>query len=378
MAARHLLGAAAIGALSMFLLDPNHGRRRRAVLHDRITSGLSQIDGAASIAARDLKNRTRGLLFELRSRMSAEQVPDEVLAERVRSRLGWAVSHPGAIEVQVSQGRVTLSGAVLEPEHIRLLRAVWVVRGVADVEDRLAVHERPEGISALQGKGRPVGPRFALLQESWSPAARTLMGAAGCLLLVRALTGRARASDPLTAVAGAALILRSATNLPVDRLVGVRSPVVEIRKSIEVAAPLEQVFAVFSHHENFPQFMTNVREVQVRGDGTSHWSVAGPAGQTISWDAMTTRLEPNRLIAWRTLPGSAVEHAGLVRFMPGLGGGTRVIVTMGYTPPAGALGHAVARLFSSDPKSELNDDLLRLKVFIETGKRPHDAAAARH
>ncbi len=175
MAARHLLGAAAIGALSMFLLDPNHGRRRRAVLHDRITSGLSQIDGAASIAARDLKNRTRGLLFELRSRMSAEQVPDEVLAERVRSRLGWAVSHPGAIEVQVSQGRVTLSGAVLEPEYIRLLRAVWVVRGVADVEDRLAVHERPEGISALQGKGRPVGPRFALLQESWSPAARTLM-----------------------------------------------------------------------------------------------------------------------------------------------------------------------------------------------------------
>ena len=64
--------------------------------------------------------------------------------------------------------------------------------------------------------------------------------------------------------------------------------------------------------------------------------------------------------------------------MPGLGGGTRVIVTMGYTPPAGALGHAVARLFSSDPKSELNDDLLRLKVFIETGKRPHDGAGARH
>jgi uncharacterized membrane protein len=166
--------------------------------------------------------------------------------------------------------------------------------------------------------------------------------------------------------------------MPIDRLVGARGPCVEVQKSIDVAAPLEQVFEAFSHYENFPQFMTNVRDVRVQQDGTSHWSVAGPAGQTITWHAMTTRLEPNRLIAWRTLPGSAVEHAGLVRFEPASDGGTRVFVTMNYTPPAGALGHAVARLFGSDPRSELNDDLLRLKVFLETGKRPHDAAVAHH
>jgi uncharacterized membrane protein len=49
---------------------------------------------------------------------------------------------------------------------------------------------------------------------------------------------------------------------------------------------------------------------------------------------------------------------------------------MSYTPPAGALGHAVARIFGADPKSELNDDLMRMKVFLETGRRAHDAAAA--
>jgi uncharacterized membrane protein len=92
---------------------------------------------------------------------------------------------------------------------------------------------------------------------------------------------------------------------------------------------------------------------------------------------VTTRLEPNKLIAWRTLPGSAVEHAGLLRFEP-TEGGTRVFVTMNYTPPAGALGHAVARLFGADPKSELDDDLMRMKVFLETGRRAHDASAARH
>jgi uncharacterized membrane protein len=41
---------------------------------------------------------------------------------------------------------------------------------------------------------------------------------------------------------------------------------------------------------------------------------------------------------------------------------------MSYNPPAGALGHAVATLFGSDPKSAMNEDLVRLKSLLETGK----------
>ena len=48
---------------------------------------------------------------------------------------------------------------------------------------------------------------------------------------------------------------------------------------------------------------------------------------------------------------------------------------MSYAPPAGVLGHAVARLFGADPKSELDEDLMRLKNTLETGKAPRDAAA---
>jgi hypothetical protein len=47
---------------------------------------------------------------------------------------------------------------------------------------------------------------------------------------------------------------------------------------------------------------------------------------------------------------------------------------MSYVPPAGVLGHAVAALFGADPKQDMDDDLLRLKTFIETGITPHDAA----
>jgi len=377
MAARLFLGAAAAGAISMYLLDPDHGRRRRALMRDRLASGASRLDDATTIASRDLRNRARGVAHEVRSRFTREEVPDEILCERVRSRLGWAVSHPGAIEVSALSGRVTLSGAVLEREYVRLLRTVWAVRGVADVEDRLAVYESAAGVSALQGGGRARGRRFGPWQENWPPGVRVVMGAMGGALLINALAGRRSALGLLGGLGGAALIARSGTNMPIDRLVGVRRPAMELQKCVDVAAPIEQVFETFSQLERFPELMTHVREVRVRGDGTSQWVVAGPAGRTISWEAVTTRLEPNRLIAWRTLPGSAVEHAGLLRF-ESTAGGTRVLVTMSYTPPAGALGHAVARLFGADPKSELNDDLMRMKVFLETGRRAHDAAAAHH
>lgn len=375
MAARLLLGAAAAGAISMYLLDPDHGRRRRALMRDRLTSGMTRLDDATSVASRDLRNRARGVAHEVRSRFTQEEVSDEILCERVRSRLGWAVSHPGAIEVSAQSGRVTLSGAVLEREYVRLLRTVWAVRGVADVEDRLAVHESPAGVSALQGSGRARGRRLGPWQDNWPPGIRVLMGATGGVLLLNALAGKRGALGILGGLAGAGLIARSSTNMPIDRLVGARTPAMELQKCIDVAAPVEQVFETFSQLERFPEFMTHVREVRVRGDGTSQWTVEGPAGRTLTWEAVTTRLEPNRLIAWRTLPGSAVEHAGLLRFEP-KENGTRVLVTMSYTPPAGALGHAVARIFGADPKSELNDDLLRMKVFLETGRRAHDAAAA--
>jgi uncharacterized membrane protein len=58
-------------------------------------------------------------------------------------------------------------------------------------------------------------------------------------------------------------------------------------------------------------------------------------------------------------------------------GGTRLDIKMSYNPPAGALGHVVAKLFGADPKTKLDEDLLRMKTFLETGKAAHDAAAGR-
>jgi len=367
----------AIGAAAMYLLDPQQGRRRRALLRDRLSSRINRLDEAMGVAGRDLANRTRGLVPSLRQRFSSGGASDEVLVERVRSRLGRVVSHPGAVEVRAEGGRVILSGPVLRDEHAQLLRTVRAVPGVREVEDHTAVHESSDGVPALQGGApRPPGQRLDILQEHWSPATRAVMGAAGSALLLNALS---EDEHPLTGllsgIIGAALIVRSTTNVPLSRLAGMAGRRgIDVHKTIHVNAPVEQVFETLARYESFPQFMTNVREVRLREDGVSHWVVAGPGGIPVEWDAVTTRMEPNRLLSWETVPGSTVEHAGTIRFRPD-DGGTRLDIEMSYRPPAGALGHVVARLFGADPKSEFDQDLLRFKTFLETGRPAHDAAA---
>lgn len=150
MRAFSILVAAAAGALATYFLDPEQGRRRRAVTRDRMASGMSRAAGAGQSLAQDLRHRTRGIAASIRGRLSREPVGDDVLAERVRARVGRLASHPGSIEVGVSQGHVTLRGPVLASEADRLLRAARVVRGVRGVSSGLETHATPGNVPGLQ------------------------------------------------------------------------------------------------------------------------------------------------------------------------------------------------------------------------------------
>jgi uncharacterized membrane protein len=121
--------------------------------------------------------------------------------------------------------------------------------------------------------------------------------------------------------------------------------------------------------------MTHVRQVEDRGEGRSHWVVAGPGGVALEWDAVLTGLEPDELLSWKSEAGSVVGHTGQLRFERLAAGRTRVHVRLSYQPPAGLLGHVVAAVLGSDPKSKIDQDLLRMKTLIETGHAPRDAAA---
>lgn len=365
---------AALAAATMYWLDPTSGRRRRARLRDRLLSRAYRTSRALDVAGRDLGNRLQGIAARVRSAFDSSQPSDEVLKERVRACLGRIVSHPGAIEVKASNGSVTLSGAVLARDYARLMQAVERVRGVRRVEDRLGVYADANGIPALQG-GVPRRTRsFELMQENWSPAARLLTSTAGGVLLLQGLRARGLAGLLGTA-AGGMLLARSTMNMPLKRLVGASGRrAVDIRKTIRVNAPVDQVFQLMSQYETYPLFARNVRRVRLHPDGRSHWSVAGPAGIPVEWDAVTTQLEPNQILAWRTVPNATVQHAGIIRFEP-QNGSTRVDIRMSYNPPGGVLGHVFATLLGADPRTRLDEDMLRLKSFLETGRQPRDAAA---
>jgi len=367
------LSAAALAAAAMYCFDPTSGRRRRARLRDRVSSILKNTRHSFDVGTRDLAHRVGGIAAEARHLFDDGECDDGVLEERVRACLGRAVSHPGAIEVETSGGRIVLKGDVLAHEYPRLMDCVRAVRGAKSVDDRLGVHAEARGVPALQG-GRPRSVRrIDLLQESWSPATRLLITGAGGAL---ALTGlrRGGALGTLGVVSGVLAIVRSTSNIPLRRLAGgAGRRAVEVRKTIQIDAPPEQVFQTLSRFEDYPSFMHNVRGVRLLAQGRSHWTAVGPAGLAVDWDAEVSALEPNRLIAWRTLRNSQVQHAGIMRFEPA-NGGTRLDIRMSYNPPGGALGHIVARLFASDPKTLLDAALVRVKTYIETGRAPRDAA----
>ena len=143
-----------------------------------------------------------------------------------------------------------------------------------------------------------------------------------------------------------------------------RRRAVDIQKTLHIDAPVEQVYAFWSNYENFPLFMSHVREVEDLGGGRSRWSVSGPGGVPIEWNAVLTQQGFNEVIAWRSEPGSMLENAGIIRFTPA-GIGTRVDLRFCYHPPAGGAGQAVAELLGTDPRAKLNDDLGRMKALLE-------------
>jgi uncharacterized membrane protein len=140
-----------------------------------------------------------------------------------------------------------------------------------------------------------------------------------------------------------------------------------VYESIEVQAPLEDVFSYWSNFENFSNFMQNVEEVRMTGQDTSHWTVKGPLGKSVEFDARTTEMDPSRGIGWNTVEGE-VMTSGEARFEEVSPGRTRIDVTLNYAdPPGGKVGEVAANILSN-PERMLSEDLENFTRIVERGE----------
>jgi uncharacterized membrane protein len=162
----------------------------------------------------------------------------------------------------------------------------------------------------------------------------------------------------------------SQTRLPRDRSR-------RVQKSVTVNRPPEELYRFWHDFENLPRFMDHLQSVRVTGDKRSHWKTKAPAGLTVEWDAEIIADSPNELIAWRSLEGADVDHAGSVRFSPAPGGrGTEVRVEMQYIPVGGFIGATLGKLLGENPDRQVQESLRRFKQLVEAGEIVQPNASA--
>jgi uncharacterized membrane protein len=136
-------------------------------------------------------------------------------------------------------------------------------------------------------------------------------------------------------------------------------------KSVEIKAPVNIVFELYSDFEKFPEWMEHIKEVRQTEPRFTRWAADAPLGINVEWEAETTEFEPNRKIAWRTVRGD-VEMEGEVTFEETERGTTMVHLALSYKPPAGHLGTLLAKFFGNDPEKQMDEDLQRFVKLAES------------
>ncbi len=265
--------------------------------------------------------------------------------DRIAKGLGWFSIGVGLAAIAAPGGVSRLIGL---DNHRLLLRMV-------------GVRELASGIGILTNR-KPTA-------WLWSRVAGDIMD----LALLRRAFENERANKVLLAATTAAVAGVTAMDvrcsLEYTRKAAGREDGGRVSKNIMINRSPEELYGFWRDFENLPRFMEYLESVRVINDKRSHWVVKGPAGKRVEWDAEIVEDRPGERICWRSLEGSEVQHAGCVTFHAALGErGSSVKVELRYSPPAGVVGAAVAKLFGRAPEQEIDESLRRFKQLMEAGE----------
>jgi hypothetical protein len=143
------VAAGALGAIAMYYADPQSGRRRRALVRDKVAHYRNLLTRKAPRTAerrgRFFRGRARGLQHDVLPRARGAEADNQTLVARVRSEVlrGHGVK-AGEIHVDAYEGTVTLRGQLESADEIRAIcRATQRVDGVREVRSYLHLPGTP-------------------------------------------------------------------------------------------------------------------------------------------------------------------------------------------------------------------------------------------
>ena len=134
-----------------------------------------------------------------------------------------------------------------------------------------------------------------------------------------------------------------------------------VQQAIEVSAPLHTVYEQLAAFENYPRFMSGVREVTPIGDNRTHW-VMDLDGKRREFDAQITERSLDERVSWSTTEGPLLAETITVRPM----GETKTQVVaqleadIAYLMPRDRHGQATLT-------RRLKEDLTTFKGLVESG-----------
>ncbi len=205
---------------------------------------------------------------------------------------------------------------------------------------------------------------------------RIISAAAGAFLLSSGLSNLF--SNPInalvkTAIGGVLLYRGASGHCPIYSSMGktrgvAHTSAINIRTSLIVNKPKDEVYAFWRKLENLPLFMKHLASVTEIDAKHSHWEaiIPGNIGK-IKWNAEIVKEEEGYMIGWQSIANSSINNAGKVSFNDALNGqGTELEVVISYHPPAGELGAGVAKLFNPVFEKIIRQDVMNFKEYIET------------
>lgn len=140
------VGFVAAGAAVAWLLDPRSGRRRRALLRDRVAAFFRRGVRSGERAARGVAADAYGLAQKATHlREQPKDLDDQTLKAKVETELFRDADAPkGQVSVNAQHGIVQLRGEVETPELIdELVGRTRAVQGVREVENLLHLPGSP-------------------------------------------------------------------------------------------------------------------------------------------------------------------------------------------------------------------------------------------